>query len=970
LIVHIDIEILPQFKSMNEALKKGVEQSLRGVRSQIQKVSDDTHKMVEQTSSGVMTRIASVGAFAGNLAAQGVASMTRMAAGAVAAGFQTAAGMEQAGIAFSTLLHSTSQAQSFLGQLKTFAARTPFEIPGLIDASRQLLGVGMKAKDVIPTLTAYGDASGALGISQDGFNHIMLATTQAMSAGTLHAGDLLQMTEAGLPVWKLLSEALHKPVAALKDMSEKGKLISADVLPKLQAQMEKDYGGAMGKQAMTLSGLWSTLMDTMHQGEADALIPMEPLMRGLIPKAADIMGRGFKTLGTGTAQFFTGLSGNVKRMSQDDRPKLELFGLGLHAMFAAFKSGDTTSKGFVGVMERVGVVLRSLVSWVGHAAQIFMVFANRALTGMRDAFMSVWPLIRSFGQFLNSTVIPAVMKFASMLAGGLGGALRSVGGWMKDHGVLVRALVTGFLAAYAALKLWTAATKVWAVIQKGLIALQLAWDAAMDANPIGIIILAVVALTAAFIYAYKHSKTFRDIVADVGHVCARVGKDIYQFFINLYHVGVTVWHALETAGEAIGAFFGSLWSKLVQAWNKVVKFLGTWGPIALKILFSFITIPIWIFTHFDKIKDFLKTVWDNAYHAVVTGVLKVLIYIGGLELKILHIFANAARWLVSKGVDIVTGIKTGTANGWHIVTDWFSKILRWIGNAIGDAGKWAKGVGGSIINGLLNGLKSVWDTVTGWFGKIPGWIKSALGIHSPPAWAVDAGSWIIKALVKGLIGGTFSFNRFLSHFAALAKSKLSALAHSVGGGFLHPTGALRGWIEMAEKLTGVNAAWTPGLLTLIGRESGGNPNAINRTDSNAQRGDPSRGLMQTIGSTFSHYHMPGTSWDIYDPVANISAGIRYILSRYGDIGNVQQADPTRPPLGYATGAWRIPRDQLAYLHAREMVVPAGPADAIRANAGTSATQKMDLTDDAIKKLGRAIGREIGRALVVNTRQYG
>jgi hypothetical protein len=64
-------------------------------------------------------------------------------------------------------------------------------------------------------------------------------------------------------------------------------------------------------------------------------------------------------------------------------------------------------------------------------------------------------------------------------------------------------------------------------------------------------------------------------------------------------------------------------------------------------------------------------------------------------------------------------------------------------------------------------------------------------------------------------------------------------------------------------------------------ESGGNPNAINLWDINAQHGDPSRGLMQTIGSTFAAYHVAGTSSNIYDPLANIAAAINYALHVYG-----------------------------------------------------------------------------------------
>lgn len=76
------------------------------------------------------------------------------------------------------------------------------------------------------------------------------------------------------------------------------------------------------------------------------------------------------------------------------------------------------------------------------------------------------------------------------------------------------------------------------------------------------------------------------------------------------------------------------------------------------------------------------------------------------------------------------------------------------------------------------------------------------------------------------------------------------------------------------------------ILKIIEKESGGNPNAQNNTDSNAAKGDPSRGLMQTIGSTFSSYHVQGTSNNIFDPVANIAAGVNYAVSRYGSLQEV------------------------------------------------------------------------------------
>lgn len=67
-------------------------------------------------------------------------------------------------------------------------------------------------------------------------------------------------------------------------------------------------------------------------------------------------------------------------------------------------------------------------------------------------------------------------------------------------------------------------------------------------------------------------------------------------------------------------------------------------------------------------------------------------------------------------------------------------------------------------------------------------------------------------------------------------------------------------------------------------ESSGDPNAVNGSDSNAQNGTPSKGLMQVIQPTFDAYHVAGTSTDLLDPLANIAAALAYIDDVYG--GNI------------------------------------------------------------------------------------
>ncbi|MGW0332287.1 transglycosylase SLT domain-containing protein [Streptomyces sp. NPDC003011] len=99
---------------------------------------------------------------------------------------------------------------------------------------------------------------------------------------------------------------------------------------------------------------------------------------------------------------------------------------------------------------------------------------------------------------------------------------------------------------------------------------------------------------------------------------------------------------------------------------------------------------------------------------------------------------------------------------------------------------------------------------------------------------------------------------------------------------------LDGWIRAALQImdqNGIPGTYN-GIYRNVIRESSGNPYAINNWDSNAAAGTPSKGLLQTIDPTFQAYHVAGTAWDPYDPVANIVAACNYAAARYGSIDNV------------------------------------------------------------------------------------
>ncbi|EOW2624995.1 tape measure protein [Enterococcus faecium] len=131
----------------------------------------------------------------------------------------------------------------------------------------------------------------------------------------------------------------------------------------------------------------------------------------------------------------------------------------------------------------------------------------------------------------------------------------------------------------------------------------------------------------------------------------------------------------------------------------------------------------------------------------------------------------------------------------------------------------------------------------------------------------------------------------------------------------------------ALKMTGqYSTANLNALLNQMRTESNGNPNAVNNWDINAKNGTPSKGLLQVIDPTFRQYAMPGFNSNIFDPLSNILASIRYALSRYGSLTNAYRG------VGYANGGI-VNQQQIAEIaegNKPEIIIPLDKAKRSRA----------------------------------------
>lgn len=157
---------------------------------------------------------------------------------------------------------------------------------------------------------------------------------------------------------------------------------------------------------------------------------------------------------------------------------------------------------------------------------------------------------------------------------------------------------------------------------------------------------------------------------------------------------------------------------------------------------------------------------------------------------------------------------------------------------------------------------------------------SGTGFLSPVDWTGDDGSG--SGTGNGGAAGADPQLAMLGKAVDLADQLARQHQDAAAADSAIMAGGLDGWVAQALRILALPQTLAPSVKKIIMSESGGNPHAINNWDANARRGTPSQGLMQTIPSTFRHYVAPDLAGrPITDPVANITAGIRYMIENYG-----------------------------------------------------------------------------------------
>ncbi len=222
---------------------------------------------------------------------RGVVGLGALTVAGIGYGLKTASSFEQSNIALGTLLGSQERGTALFTDLQSFAAKTPFQLQGVTQATQRLLAYGFTAKEVLPTLTAIGDASAGLGGGQEGVDIITRAFGQIKAKGRIQGDDLRQFQEAGVPALDILAKGLNQSGAQVTKAIS-ANLVTADIaIPILLKGMEKRFGGLMEKQSKTLGGQVSNFKDTLSIELAKAVQPSIPKLTAELPAIAASVGK-------------------------------------------------------------------------------------------------------------------------------------------------------------------------------------------------------------------------------------------------------------------------------------------------------------------------------------------------------------------------------------------------------------------------------------------------------------------------------------------------------------------------------------------------------------------------------------------------------------------------------------------------------------------------------------------------------
>lgn len=567
---------------------------------------------------------------------------------------------EQAQVAWATILGSQSKASQMMKDIEKYAAETPFTKMGVDTMAKQLTNAGFHGKELFDQLTKFGNMGSAFGIQEDSLKEMVRQYSQVQQAQVAYTEDLNILQDRGIPIFKALGEVMGVPVSQVKKLASEGK-VTADVYNKAIDSIASHTTGAMENQSKTFSGMMSTLEDNLS------------MLAGALAKPIfDKMKDGLQGL----------------------MPKLEEF---------------TTLVGKEGIGNAISTMFPQLKPLVD-----FFTNLSNVLTTV------VIPALLNFGGWIASNI-----GTISFLATTIGGAVLAFKGFM-----IVKGIISAFQEAQLAIALFSMNAEGATIAQgafNGMLTLgetvvalltgkvtlatlaQEAWNAVMEMNPIGLLVMAIGALVAAFIYFWNTSESFRN------------------FWIGLWDA---VKNACITAWNSICTFFTDT---IPNAFNSIINFFKSdWKEILLFIINPFAGAFMLAYKHCDGFRNFINNLVNNIKMFFVNG-------FNNMKTSVINFATNALLTIQTWGTNVwnffVVTIPLWITN----IFNWFNELPNKIGFALGFVVTKIIMWGVGIWNYLVTNVPIWINNVGTWFSELPGkiWTWLCDSINKVAAWGSE-----------------------------------------------------------------------------------------------------------------------------------------------------------------------------------------------------------------------------------------
>ncbi len=403
------------------------------------------------------------------------------------------------------------------------------------------------------------------------------------------------------------------------------------------------------------------------------------------------------------------------------------------------------------------------------------------------------------------------------------------------------------------------------------------------------------------------------IEGTIGAVMYAIQAVIYTVWEVIKFALKSAWNWIKDTASAIftpvANFFSGIWNGIKDTatgiWNSIKGTLGgIWDSIKEKAMDAFSSVWEFIKDGFNRLKDTLGGIVKEianaivkpiggAVNGVINGVNWVLDKVGSDK--------QFALWEVPKFARGTGGIPKDTLG---IVNDQKGSTYKEM--IVPPHGKPFIPEGRDVVLPLEKGTKimpanqtksfleelphfasgigeffgGVWDTVKDFTGNVWDYITHP--------------SKIVQIAIDKFTDLTGAFEPWISVAKGAVNTVFDSVVGFVKGIFdtqsnvnYNPSAGVEQWRTLAIRALQMTGQYSEAnlqrLLYQMQTESGGNPNAINNWDINAINGTPSKGLMQVIDPTFRAYAMPGYDKNIYDPLSNMLASIRYAVSTYGSL---------------------------------------------------------------------------------------